>query len=137
MSTNETSFAARAIAVAKELPAFDHLPKLRGLMAHNDEVSLFLETSWRAWDGVESLLKWAHAFDAEVIVGLSFYGGSGEVRTMFVLGGSAVRISENISTAHAYALGALLQKPLAKDSPITLTAAKLQELLPKLAEMSA
>ncbi|ATY11596.1 hypothetical protein CU254_14855 [Amycolatopsis sp. AA4] len=137
MSINETTFAARAIAVAKELPAFDHLPKLRGLMALNDEVSLFLGTSWKPWDGVEKLSQWAHAFGADVTVGLSFYGGSGEAKTTFVLGGSAVSISETISTAHAYALGALLQKPLAKDSPITLSAAKLQELLPKLAEMSA
>lgn len=137
MSTNEMTFADRAVAVARALPAYAHLPALRAMTARNDSVSLSIDSTFLAWDAVEKLSKWAYAFSAEVTVSLSWTGGAGEVKTSFVLGGSTAEIVEMVTSAQAYAMGTLMQKPISKDAPLTLTAAELQELLPKLSAVTA
>lgn len=130
MSTADLIRSLRAVMT--KLAKYEHLPALDSIAAYGHGVVLGVEGPFRSWKTLANLAQWAREFEVSIKISLSWGGGSGDVETSFTLANETVRITEGMSTAHAYQLGGVLGKPLTKDEPLVVTA---DELLAAIAQI--
>jgi len=122
-----STIAARMGAVAAALTKHHDLPmgsvSVGSAFARVNVPGLF---SGRA--ALLEVIQWATAFNTELIISLSSHG-NGSVETTVDLGGVHVSVGETVSSALAYDLGRLLQRPLSRDISIEITPADLLAVL--------
>lgn len=135
MST--VDIAARLAAIAPELTKLGHLPALRSVGCWGASSIIHVEHSYLdPWSESARIAEWAAAFDVPVKISLSFTGG-GDVTAAIELAGHELELKGSLNTAHAYQLGGALGEQLAKDKPITITAARLLEVVAQLGAATA
>lgn len=131
MST--ATITRKLLAVVPELAKLKRLPAISSIGCYGDEVLVHVAGPYQGLSTLANLAAWAEKFDAPITVSLSWIGGSGDVKTEFVLAKTKVVVKTTVSIAHAYQFGGVLGKPLSKDKPIVLTAAELLDGIAKIA----
>lgn len=131
MST--ATITRKLLAVVPELAKLKRLPAISSIGCYGGEILVHVEGPYQGLSTLANLAAWAAKFDAPITISLSWVGGSGDVKTSFVLAKTTVVVKTNISIAHAYQFGGVLGKPLSKDKPLDLTADELLDALAKIA----
>ena len=131
MST--ATITRKLLAVVPELAKLKRLPAISSIGCYGGEILVHVEGPYQGLSTMANLAAWAAHFGAPITISLSWIGGSGDVKTEFVLAKTKIKLKTDVSIAHAYQFGGVLGKPLSKDKPLVLTADELLDAIGKIA----